>query len=187
MTIDRTAADVLLSDGSLAVVRSLTPEGTDALHDLHDRVSDGSAQLRFFTLARAAAHKYVDHVLEEPYQLALVAEVDGRLAGFATAEPLPPHLPHVAEVAFLAADDFQGHGLGTLLLEHLAALARDRGIREFEANVLPSNQGMLRVLDDAGFRLNRCIEEGVEIYRFDTAVTAEAQAAEAEREARLLR
>ena len=59
-----TTADVLLTDGSLAVIRTLAPGDAAALHDLHDRVSDESVRLRFFSLARRAAHAYVEHVLD---------------------------------------------------------------------------------------------------------------------------
>lgn len=181
MTTDPTVADVLLSDGGLAVVRSLTPDDAAALHDLHEHVSTEALWFRFFAAGRTMAHRYVDRVLENPDRLALVAEVDGRLVAFATAEPLAEK-PHAAEVAFLVADEFRGHGLGTLLLEHLAALARDRGFREFEADVLRANHAMLRVFDDAGFRVDRQVDDGVEILRIDTAVTAEVQAAADRRE-----
>ena len=63
-TIDSLAsADVLLVDGSIAVVRPLWPDDGPALHELHDRVSDEAIRLRFFTAARHAAHTYVEHVL----------------------------------------------------------------------------------------------------------------------------
>ena len=83
-------ADVLLSDGTLGVVRRLSPDDGPALHELHASVSDDALRLRFFTLARKTAHDYVDHVLSDPDTLALVAEADGRVVALATAELVSP-------------------------------------------------------------------------------------------------
>ena len=66
-----------------------------------------------------------------------------------------------AEVAFAVADDFQGRGIGTRLLERLAELAAAAGIEEFLAEVLPSNAPMLGVFADAGFVTSRSLEGGV--------------------------
>jgi acyl-CoA synthetase (NDP forming)/GNAT superfamily N-acetyltransferase len=167
-----TAADVLLSDGAIAVVRSLEPNDADGLHALHERVSDDALRLRFFTVGRRPAHQYVEHVLSHPATLALVAEVRGRIVALATAEPLDGRS---SEVAFLVDDEFRGHGLGTLLLEHLAALACDRGIRWFEAEVLSENHRMLEVFRDAGFRVERRLEGEVQVFEVDTATTPSVQ------------
>ncbi len=172
-------ADVLLSDGAIAVLRPLRPDDAPALHDLHGRVGDDAVRLRFFAVARGTAHQYVDHVVSAPETLTLVAEVGERLVAVASAEPVGPHR---AEVAFLVDDDHRGQGLGTLLLEHLAASARDRGIRHFDAEVLTENHRMLQVLTDAGFDLHHHVDHGVDIFRMDTAVTAGVQAAADRRE-----
>lgn len=177
----RPPADVLLSDGTLGVVRRLSPDDGPALHELHANVSDDSLRLRFFNSARSAAHRYVDHVLADPTALALVAEAGGRLVALATAEPVGPG---VSEVAFLVADDFRGHGLGTLLLEHLAATARDGGIDRFEADVLPANHTMLRVFEDAGFEVVRRLETGVFLVEMSTSVTPAQQEVADARECR---
>jgi RimJ/RimL family protein N-acetyltransferase len=58
--------------------------------------------------------------------------------------------PENAEVAFTVADDFQGRGLGSTLFRRLAQLARARGITAFEAEVLKSNERMLRVFERSG-------------------------------------
>ena len=50
------AADVLLADGSIAVVRPLQPGDADALHALHEGVSEDAIRMRFFSVARHAAH-----------------------------------------------------------------------------------------------------------------------------------
>ena len=164
-------ADVLLADGSIAVVRALRPDDGPALHELHEGVSDEAIRLRFFSVARHAAHTYVDHVLGDPETLALVAVHKGRLVGFATAEPMNGHC---SEIAFLVADDVRRLGVGTLLLEHLAAVALARGITEFEADVLSENHAMLSVFAHAGFSLSRTPDLGTVVLTFGTTSTDEA-------------
>jgi GNAT superfamily N-acetyltransferase len=56
-----------------------------------------------------------------------------------------------AEVAFLVDDVFQGRGITTILLRHLIAIAREMGITLLEAEVLRSNQPMLKILARSGF------------------------------------
>lgn len=173
------SADVLLADGSIAVVRALRPEDGPALRDLHARVSDDSLRMRFFSASRPAADRYVDHLLADPETVTLVAEVGGHLAAIATAEPIAPA---TCEVAFLVADDHRGLGLGTLLLEHLAAAARDRGVRRFRAEVLPENWPMLSVFRDAGFDLTQKLDHQVIDVGLDTGITPALQEAADDRE-----
>src|SRR4051794_29438404 len=163
-------ADVLLADGSIAVVRPLSAEDGPALHDLHEQVSDDAIRLRFFSVSRRAAHTYVNHVLEATDTLSLVAEQHGRLVGLATAEPMSPTR---AEVAFLVADHARGRGVGTLLLEHLAALALRRGYTELEADVLTENHAMLSVFSDAGYTSSRAYELGTVVLTVGTTTTQE--------------
>jgi acyl-CoA synthetase (NDP forming)/GNAT superfamily N-acetyltransferase len=174
-------ADVLLADGSLAVVRSLRPDDGPALHELHDGVSDEAIRLRFFSVARRSAHTYVDHLLSDAGTLTLVAERQGHVVGLATAEPLDEHR---CEIAFLVADAARGQGVGTLLLEHLAALALSHGITEFEADVLSENHAMLGVFADAGFSLTRTTDFGTVVLSFGTSATDLATRRADEREFR---
>ncbi len=160
------SADVLLSDGSIAVIRPLGVADGPALHDLHEHVSDDALRLRFFSVGRHAAHMYVDRVLASPDTLALVAERNGRLIGVATAEPVKPG--H-AEVAFLVVDEERGLGVGTLLLEHLAALALRHGYLVLEAEVLSENSAMLSVFADSGYRVERRVAQGSILLAFDSA------------------
>ena len=69
--------------------------------------------------------------------------------------------PSRAEVAFAVLDEYQGHGIGTLLLKHLARIAQRNGIREFEAHVLGSNHQMLEVFANSGFHIHDSYESGV--------------------------
>jgi RimJ/RimL family protein N-acetyltransferase len=79
-----------------------------------------------------------------------------------------------AEVAFLIEDAHQGRGLGSVLLEHLAAAARERGIQRFVAEVLSQNSRMVRVFLDAGYQATRSYEDGVVHLTFPIAQTAPA-------------
>ncbi len=166
-------ADVLLTDGSIAVVRSLEATDRDAVLALHENVSDDTLRLRFFTTSREAGRRYVDHLFDEANEqsAALVAVVRGRVAGLATAEVLGPDR---AEVAFLVSDDESGRGLGSLLLEHLAALGRAHGVNRFDADVLGENHGMLRVFRGAGFAISRRTEAGEVTVELRTDVSAAA-------------
>ena len=60
--------------------------------------------------------------------------------------------PGQAEIAFLVVDAYQGQGIGTILMRHLAVLARDAGLKELVAEVLPENTAMLKLFKKFGFR-----------------------------------
>ncbi len=90
----------------------------------------------------------------------------------------------VAEVAFNVADEFQGRGLGSILLEHLAAAGRERGIRRFVADMLPANTRMLRVFSDAGYDVKQRFDDGVVTASFTIRPTDKSMKVLAERERR---
>ena len=152
-------ADVLLADGSIAVIRSLRPDDRDGLLALHESVSEDTLRLRFFSPNREAGRRYVAHLFDpaNASSAALVVVAQGHITGLATAEQISADS---AEVAFLVADGERGRGLGSLLLEHLAALGRQYGVRRFEADVLTDNYAMLRVFRRAGFAASRRTNAG---------------------------
>lgn len=161
--------DVLLREGGIAHLRPLRPGDDRALHALVDRSSERSAYLRFFTGGRAGAHAYVDHVTRPDHPgRVLVAVVNGRLAGI--AEYIPGQ-DGEAEIAILVGDSEQHHGLGTLLVEHLAVQAAEEGVRELVAEVLAENRPMLRVLDDLGLATRRSFDGGTVEIRMDPRPT----------------
>ncbi|MDI6912147.1 GNAT family N-acetyltransferase [Nocardioides sp.] len=186
--VEPAPADVLLRDGTIAVIRPLAPADLPGLLELHEGVSDDSLRLRFFSPSRYAATKYVEHLRDAPDTRSLVLERDGRICALATAEPVEPG---AAEVAFLVADDLQGLGVGSLLLEHLAAACRECGVRRFVAEVLWENRAMLAVFIDAGFAVVRHNDGATVAVEMDTVASAEAVAAadhrECQAEARSLR
>nr|WP_180935727.1 GNAT family N-acetyltransferase [Nocardioides ungokensis] len=175
------AADVLLADGTVAVIREVRPADRPGLEALHDEASAASLRLRFFATSRRAGRDYVAHLFEgggADTMASLVATVHDRVVALATAE----RVPDAAEVAFMVADSLRGRGVGSLLLEHLAAAARDQGVRRFVAEVLAENTRMLRVFLDAGFEISRETEEGTVHVEMGTTASARAVAAADERE-----
>jgi acyl-CoA synthetase (NDP forming) len=89
-----------------------------------------------------------------------------------------------AEVAFLVQDAHQGRGVASALLEHIAAVARERGIRRFAAEVLPANTKMIKVFTDAGYTQQRSFEDGVVRLEFDLEPTDRSLAVQRAREQR---
>ena len=175
-------SDVLLADGTIAVIRPLMGGDRGALEALHAEVSDTSSRLRFFAAGRKAGRDYVAHLFSDaPAEITLLALVEGAVVAVATAERLDAG---TAEVAFLVRDDLRGHGVGSLLLEHLAAAGRDRGISRFTADVLGENVAMAGVFRSAGFDVVRRTEQGVIEVEMSTAASALAVAAADRREGR---
>lgn len=173
--------DVLLADGSVASIRQLIASDRSAVTALFDAASEQSLYTRFFAPGRHAAEQYVRHLFEpDSPTKSLVAEMGGDIVGLANAESSSAA---EAEVAFLVADRVHGLGIGTLLLEHLAALSRHSGIQWFSAEVLASNVAMLRVFGDAGFHAERQLGAGIVALRMATAASSEALEAADAREA----
>ena len=106
-------------------------------------------------------------------RFALVAELGDELIAVGRYDRLASG--DAAEVAFVVADDQQGRGIGSILLEHLAAVARGVGIRRFVGSTLPQNRKMLRVFFDAGFEVQRTYDQGTVELSFPIAPTDEPQ------------
>jgi succinyl-CoA synthetase alpha subunit/GNAT superfamily N-acetyltransferase len=165
-------ADVLLADGSIATLCPLNERHLDGVRALHERVSPDNLRLRFMSAgARATAVKYVEHLRGRDDLLALVVLRDGGVVALGTAEPISDR---AAEIALLVDDGMHGLGIGSLLLEHLAAAARRRGLTEFSAEVLVDNHAMLKVLGDAGFTERRTTANGCVEVVLDTALSPAA-------------
>jgi GNAT superfamily N-acetyltransferase len=76
---------------------------------------------------------------------------------------------HSAEVAFVVAEDWQRLGIAGRILGHLAAIARERDITEFTADVLAENRSMLAVFAHCGAPMRTRREDGVLLVSLDLA------------------
>lgn len=166
--------DALAADGSIVRLRPIEPADGPAVRDLHAGVSRRNLYLRFFTENPSSADAYAVHLAApdpEGDRIVLLAEQAGRLVGVGTCERLDAA---EGEVSFLLDDDCHGKGIGTLLLEHLAAAALDRGIRVLRADVLSANHEMLHVFRSSGFAERTTSGGAVTEISLDTAVTGPA-------------
>jgi acetyl coenzyme A synthetase (ADP forming)-like protein len=147
-------ADVVLRDGSTMRLRPPGRDDAGALLTFFEDLSDESLYLRFHGHPSVDA-RLVDPVLEPDWleRGALVGAYEDRIVAVANYVRLRD--ARTAEVAFAVADEFQGRGVGTRLLEQLASAATGVGIEEFVAEVMPDNTAMLRVFTDAGFETTR--------------------------------
>ena len=143
--------DVLLTDGSTAHIRSITPHDAPAVAAFYSRLSPETVVLRYFGPHPQMSFKELDKLTHPDGVdvVVLIAQVHEMIVAVAQYYREPGR--DDAEVAFLVDDSYQGHGIGTILLEHLAAEARRHGIRQFAADTLTENHRMLNVFAAAGF------------------------------------
>jgi acetyl coenzyme A synthetase (ADP forming)-like protein len=165
------ATDVILRDGSTLRLHAPLADDADALLEFFSELSDRSRYLRFHGFP-ALGPKLVEPVLEPDWDErgALLGSLDGRVVALANWVRLRDR--RVAEVAFTVDDRVQQRGIGTRLLEQLAARAAEAGIEEFVAEVLHENEPMLGVFRDAGFEVLRIADGGEVEVRFPIAPTA---------------
>jgi acetate---CoA ligase (ADP-forming) len=177
--------DVALRDGGGARVRPIKPEDGPLLVDFFERLGPESRYFRFFRIKETLAPKEVEFFTNVDYsdRMALVALLDGKMIGLASYD-VEPGKDNTAEVAFAVADEHQGRGIGTQLLQLLTNHARSHGVGRFEAFVLPENRQMMRLFRNSGYELTRTIDEGVFTVDFPVAESEGAQQAEWEREKR---
>ncbi|MFD8454521.1 bifunctional acetate--CoA ligase family protein/GNAT family N-acetyltransferase [Streptomyces coelicoflavus] len=185
-------ADVVLRDGGTARVRPITVDDAERLVSFYEQVSDESKYYRFFApyprLSAKDVHRFTHHDFVD--RVGLAATIGGEFIATVRYDRIgaggtPATSPaDEAEVAFLVQDAHQGRGVASALLEHIAAVARERGIRRFAAEVLPANTKMIKVFRDAGYTQKRSFEDGVVRLEFGLEPTDRSLAVQYAREHR---
>jgi acetyl coenzyme A synthetase (ADP forming)-like protein len=173
--------DVVIRDGSTVHVRPIRADDGPAIRVFLEAVSADSIAFRFFGTPNL--DWVVSWSLDVDYadRFALIAESG-------TPARIVAHAAYIridderAEVAFLVADAWQGRGISTIMLAHLAAIAERRGIVRFTAQVLPVNHRMIEVFRQSGFPIDtRSTRDAIEV-ELPTSISSEAIARFEERE-----
>ncbi|CCK26984.1 acyl-CoA synthetase [Streptomyces davaonensis JCM 4913] len=185
-------ADVVLRDGGTARIRPITVDDAERLVSFYEQVSDESKYYRFFApyprLSAKDVHRFTHHDFVD--RVGLAATIGGEFIATVRydrigTDGMPASAPaDEAEVAFLVQDAHQGRGVASALLEHIGAVARERGIRRFAAEVLPANTKMIKVFTDAGYTQKRSFEDGVVRLEFGLEPTDRSLAVQYAREQR---
>ena len=151
-----------LRDQRPIIVRAIRPDDKGLVVEALPHVSADSVYRRLFTMKKTITDEGLKKVTEVDFvnTVALVAALQkngseqlvggGRYIRSGTSD-----VGQRAEVAFLIEDAFQGLGIASLIFKHLLAIARASGIAQFEAEVLPSNEAMLKVFTRSGLSIKR--------------------------------
>lgn len=146
-----------LRNGRRVEIRALRPQDRDDMLAAVGRTSSQSLYRRFFGVRRNFSEAETAFFMNVDFvnHVALVALVEegGRpvIAGGGRYIVLQPGQ---AELAFAVVDQYQGQGLGTVLMRHLVAIAAEAGLHELVADVLPENVAMLKVFERSGLRVS---------------------------------
>jgi GNAT superfamily N-acetyltransferase len=160
-TRDKQGQSIELFDGMPAILRPILPGDAEALLRFHANLSPATVHRRFFgyhpilTIDEVRRFTHVDGTDRVAFVVSTSSELIavGRYERDGTAPE--------AEVAFVVADAYQRHGLGSLLFERLAQRARVFGIERFTAETLAENGAMLAVFRDSGYPLRSTVGAGV--------------------------
>ena len=181
---------MVLRDGSTAHLRPIRPSDATELGRFQASQSEQSAYFRFFAPIKYLTKRELDVLTNVDHVdrvALLVTRRDGddptaeRVIGVGRYDVVEPG---TAQVAFNVADAVKGYGLGSVLLEHLAAAARENGITRFVAEVLPENEAMHAVFREAGYRLTQNLNDGYVTISIDLDPTERSRRVMADREHR---
>ena len=161
------SAQETLKNGLQVTIRAIRPDDRNGLLAAFKELDERTIYLRFFG-PKQVSHRDLTEAADVDFvrTVALVVCTQngegekiiggGRYIEFGDAEP-----PDRAEVAFIVEEDYHGLGIASMVLRHLSGIAREKGIAEFHAEVLPENKGMLAVFNRSGFPVRQEFAEGL--------------------------
>jgi acyl-CoA hydrolase/RimJ/RimL family protein N-acetyltransferase len=160
-----------LRDGAEIFFRPVKPPDEAALSEMLYSLSASSVRTRYMTHTMAFPHKDVQQLANIDYRqdLCIVGTVPG-VSGeqiVAIAQYFLDPKTQAAEVAFLVQDEWQQKGMGTLLLDYLTQIARQRGVKRFYAKVLPTNKSMLAIFHNSGYKVGTEFDGEVYSIKYD--------------------
>lgn len=163
---------VRLQDGRTVLLRPIRPDDAPRLQEGFARLSPESIYLRFLEAASGLSDAQARHLATVDYQerMAMVGSVqeDGqeRLVAVARYGLLAGGEPGLAEAAIVVRDDYQGQGLGKILIKRLLQYGRRHGVKTLVATVHSSNARILRFITKSGLPFEKkMLEPGVWEYR----------------------
>jgi len=161
------AVQETVKNGLQVIIRAIRPSDKDEFRAAIDELDDRSIYLRFFSPKKVSDKELTDATdVDFVRTVALVTCIEdngaekiiggGRYIVFGDAVQ-----PKKAEVAFIVRKGYQGLGIGSVMLRHLARIAKEKDFTELHADVLSDNTGMITVFKHSGFPMKLSYESGV--------------------------
>jgi len=157
-----------LKNGTAVRIRGVRADDKKRISEAFRNLENESIYKRFFQYKKALSDEELKAATEVDFEnvvalMVTVGEKDtetiigaGRYVAFDAAGA-----QRSAEVAFMVEEDYQGLGIASITLRHLAGIAKDKAIEQFHAEVLRQNGGMLAVFKRSGFPMKQAYDEGV--------------------------
>ncbi|MBC8467949.1 MAG: GNAT family N-acetyltransferase [Planctomycetes bacterium] len=147
-----------LRDGTEIFFRPVKPTDEPALSEMLYSLSEESVRTRYMTHTVVFPHRDIQRFTNIDYRqdIAIVAVIP-RVSGeeiVALVQYFLDPKTQAAEVAFLVQDEWQQKGMGTFLLDYITQIAKQRGVKKFYAKVLPTNEPMLAIFHNSGYKVN---------------------------------
>ena len=156
-----------LRSGVSITIRAVRFTDKDGIASAFTRLDPESIYTRFFQAKIALSDQELKRATEIDFEtvVALVATVEseGRetIIGGGRYMAFDSPAGRTAEVSFLVEEDYHGQGIATHILNHLVRIAREKGVDQFEAEVLPGNTSMLAVFSRSGLPMTQSETDGV--------------------------
>jgi len=156
-----------LKNGVSVKIRAIRPSDKAGIVDAFGKLDAESVYTRFFQAKGSFSDRELKAATEIDFEnvaaLVVTIESGGREIIIGGGRYLAFDLAGVrsAEIAFLVEEDYHGLGIAGRILKHLARIARDRGVSQFEADVLPQNRAMLAVFSRSGLPMTQAQAEGL--------------------------
>jgi L-amino acid N-acyltransferase YncA len=157
-----------LKNGTAVRIRGVRADDKKRISEAFRNLEKESIYKRFFQYKKALSDEELKSATEVDFEneIALMVTIGeketetiigaGRYVAFDAADA-----QRSAEVAFMVEEDYQGLGIASLTLRHLAGIAKDKGVAQFHAEVLQENRGMLAVFKRSGFPMKQESAEGI--------------------------
>ena len=153
-----------MENGEEILIRPIRPEDEPLMVKFHETLSNQTVYLRYFHMENLSARVAHTRLIRKCFidydrEMALVADraspESGQREIIAVGRLNKSHGTEDGEVAVLVSDRFQNLGLGTEMLGRLIQVAREEGLHEIVANILPENAGMRALADRFSFKIRK--------------------------------
>jgi RimJ/RimL family protein N-acetyltransferase len=155
----------MLKNGFTVKIRAIRPADKAGIVEAFSKLDRESIYTRFFQAKKSLSNQELKEATEVDFAnvVALVATIESggkeTIIGGGRYVSAAFDLS-IAEIAFVVEEDYHGLGIAGCILKHLARIAREKGVDQFEAEVLPQNKAMLAVFSHSGFSMKMTQTEG---------------------------